>query len=128
MKTIEFKGTKIPLFNSPISENDLIKYNLKYDRFAVHDFKTGKVRLVSSNKPYSYNVRKIDIGTGIKYLVYGFTFFRLLSFKKQISKKIEPLKITINDIKTSKANFERDLKNYRKTKPVKPIKKQTAKA
>ena len=129
MRTVNYKGDKIPLFNSPISENDLIKYNLKYDRFAIHDLRTGKVRLVSSTKPYSYTIRKIDIGSSIKYCLYGFGLWKLFTFKKTLSKKIKPLKVSIDDIKTSKANFESELKKYRKTKKTaNPIKKETAKA
>jgi hypothetical protein len=130
MRTIQYKGSKIPLFNTPISENDLIKYNLNYDRFAIHDLKSGKIRLVSNSKPFVFDIRKIDIGSSIKYCLITFGVFRLLSFKKAISKKIKPIKISVTDIKKSKVNFEKELAKYRQnSKPVKnPIKKTTAKA
>ncbi len=121
MKTIQYKNEKIPLFNTPLSENDIIKHTAKYGKFGLHNLKSGKIRIVSSARPYTFNITQIDPRTIIYFIGGVFAFYKFRTFQNKIKKKVT-LNIFKNDLKKSAENFERELNKMQKKKASKKSK------
>lgn len=122
-------GKTLPMFRTPISENDLLLIKHKYDRFLLHNVKSGKVRIISDKRPYNYVIKRIDPKPIILGIGVIFSFYKLSILKKKVKKKIEPISNFNDEIKKSAKKFQESMNKMKADKKKKPsIKKASSRA
>ena len=83
MNYIKYKGEKLPIFNTPISDGEIQELREKYEKFLIKDVRLGSVKLITN--PYEIQRFRIDFGfrsaisvTAVVFIIYSF-----LSIKKK---------------------------------------------
>ena len=88
-KHIIFKGQKLPLVCTPITQKELIELQNTYDKFLLQNSRNGRVTVISNERKlisHSFNV-------GFKPIFYSFVslfvIYKVLSTTKKVKDKIK---------------------------------------
>lgn len=88
-KHIIFKGQKLPLVCTPITQKELLELQNTYDKFLLQNSRNGRVAVISNERKlisHSFNV-------GFKPVFYSFislfVIYKVLSTTKKIKNKIK---------------------------------------
>ena len=89
MNYVHFKGHKLPIFNSPLSNADIQELREKHDKFLIKDVRLGSVQLITN----SVAIKRFRIDFGFKPMVYTtalvLAFYNYIQIKKKV-KKVSP--------------------------------------
>jgi hypothetical protein len=86
MNYVTFKGTKIPIYNTPLSNGEILELREKHDNFLIKDVRSGIVNRISNNVQLS----RFRIDFGFKPMVYTtalvLAFYNYIQVKKKVKK------------------------------------------
>jgi hypothetical protein len=87
MNYVTFRGNKIPLVNTPLSNAEMQVLREKYDTFLLKDVRLGTVKLINN----AIEIKRFRIDFGFRPMVY-FTavviaFYQYVQVKKKIKNK-----------------------------------------
>ena len=89
MNYVAFKGQKLPIFNTPLTNAEIQELRDKHDKFLIKDVRSGTVKLVSN----SVEIQRFRIDFGFRPMVYTtalvLSIYFFLTFKKKV-KKMNP--------------------------------------
>lgn len=89
MNYVVYKGNKLPLFNTPLSNGEIISLKEKYDKFLLKDVRLNTVKYISND----VRTQRFRIDFGFKPAVFVtamvVAIYNYIQVKKKI-KKVNP--------------------------------------
>lgn len=86
MNYIVFKDQKIPIYNTPLSNGEILELREKHDNFLIKDVQSGTVKYITNNIQLS----RFRIDFGFKPMVFTtalvLTFYNFIQVKKKVKK------------------------------------------
>jgi len=90
MNYVQFKGQKVPLFNTPLTNTEIQELRDKHDKFLIKDVRSSTVKLVTN----SVEIQRFRVDFGFRPMVYTtalvLSLYTFLTFKKKVE-KMNPL-------------------------------------
>ena len=90
MNYVKYKGNKVPIFNTPLSNAEMLLLREKHDKFLIKDVRSSTVKLVSN----SVEIQRFRVDFGFRPMVYTTALvlglYTFLTFKKKVE-KMNPL-------------------------------------
>jgi len=89
MNYVKYKGNKVPIFNTPLSNAEILQLREKYDTFLIKDVRLGTIKCITANIQLS----RFRFDLGYKPMLYTtalvFVVYNYIQTKKKI-KKVMP--------------------------------------
>ena len=89
MNYIVYKGNKYPMFNSPLSNAEMLELREKHNKFLIKDVRNNKIKCISNNIQHT----KFRLDLGYKPMLYATALvivaYNYVQAKKKI-KKVMP--------------------------------------
>jgi hypothetical protein len=86
MNYVIFKGQKFPLYNTPLSNGEILELREKHNNFLIKDVRHGSIKLITN----AYEIKRFRIDLGFKPMVYTtalvFAFYYYIQVKKKVKK------------------------------------------
>ena len=88
MNHVIYKGEKYPIFNSPLSNSEMLDLREKHDKFLIKDVRNNKIKCISNNIQHT----RFKLDLGYKPMLYAtalvFVAYNYVQAKKKIKKVI----------------------------------------
>ena len=89
MNYVTYKGVKLPLFNTPLSNGEIISLKEKYDKFLIRDVRLNSVQYITND----VTTKRFRIDFGFKPAIYVTAlvvgFYNYIQIKKKVKKKMK---------------------------------------
>ena len=89
MNYVKYKGNKVPIFNTPLSNAEILQLREKYDTFLIKDVRLGTIKCITANIQLS----RFRFDLGFRPMLYvtavAFVVYNYIQTKKKI-KKVMP--------------------------------------
>ena len=89
MNYVKYKSNKVPIFNTPLSNAEMLQLREEYDTFLIKDVRLGTVKCVSNN----IQLQRFRFDLGFRPMLYvtalAFVVYNYIQTKKKI-KKVMP--------------------------------------